>query len=60
MTCSSSHDHVSVTGSIINLFNMLLPFDLANYAGAGTNCIRPGRRQITCLIIPCLHRTGSN
>jgi iron complex outermembrane recepter protein len=31
------NEHVSVTGSIMNLFNKLPPFDPANYAGAGTN-----------------------
>ena len=31
------NDHVSVTASIMNLFNKLPPFDPANYAGAGTN-----------------------
>lgn len=31
------NDHISVTASILNLFNKLPPFDPANYAGAATN-----------------------
>lgn len=31
------NDHVTLTASIMNLFNKLPPFDPANYAGAGTN-----------------------